>query len=101
MPACMCYFYSVAAALGGLAKPRGASVLCLPLYAATWFFSLGLILGWSLAKNNSPARKAQERGPGSSNLTVLISLKQQKNKYTLFSLCNREEILPPATSGKT
>lgn len=58
-------------------------------------------LGWSLAKNNSPARKDQERGPGSSNLTMLISLKQQKNKYTLFSLCNREEILPPATSEKT
>lgn len=63
------------------------------------FPSIGL--GWSLAKNNSPARKDQERGPGSSNLTMLISLKRQKNKYTLFSLCNREEILPAATSEKT
>lgn len=63
------------------------------------FPSIGL--GWSLAKNNSPARKDQERGPGLSNLAMLISLKWQKNKYTLFSLCNREEILPPATSEKT
>lgn len=71
------------------------------LYTAAWFFSIGLRLGWSLANNNSPARKDQERGPGLSNLTVLISLKCQKNKYTLSSLCNREEILPPASSGKT
>lgn len=55
------YSCSVAAALGGLVKPQGVSVLCVSLCTTAWFFSFGLIQAEALPRIISLQEKNQEK----------------------------------------